>query len=716
MLKSGDILVGRYRIVRLIARGGMGAVYEARDEFLKRSIALKETLISEKKLPLAFLNEATLLANLNHDVLPTVFDHFSENDGQYITMEYIPGDDLGKLLEERNQPFPIADVESWYNQLLDALEYLHKHTIIHRDLKPANLKVKSDGGIILLDFGLAKGSAGHMSHDAGHSIHGFTPVYAPPEQISGEGTTAASDLYSLGATMYHLLTNITPVDAHQRELKLLKTGRDPLRPLTEVRRDVPSRLAEMLTQSLQLDPRERPASAAAMRLNAQRRIWPSAQPVEPDEDLDRSAAPTVLIPQETVLVSEPPTPTNEPPLPAVEPLPPPPKSLVRRAVRPRIAIPAALALVLVVWFAITHFPSTKTSALTDENRTLYGGIEIGAKGVKGVVMKIDVSPNGFDPKALMPLKTINTTLMSGVAQTGKFSPETIDETAKAVKKLYSQMQDQFKVAPERIHIIGSSGLQKSDRHAVDNKDELARKIESVTGSKMSFLEFEQEVRDSITGTVPTEYLNTAILVDIGSGNTKGGYQAGNVADDFVTMSIPYGTVSFTDEIKKQGGTDDNFAQQAERLRGEILVPALRQEVEKKPGLVNRRKIYLTGGIVWVMATLLHPTNRDTYVKITAEDVNTFVRQALSGDSSLLNPPALASIEDAKKRQEVLDAKDAFLPKNLIAGAELLQAVYSEFKLADKEVYFFRDDSKGWGWLMTYIKAEAAAEQKNKTSH
>jgi hypothetical protein len=77
---------------------------------------------------------------------------------------------------------------------------------------------------------------------------------------------------------------------------------------------------------------------------------------------------------------------------------------------------------------------------------------------------------------------------------------------------------------------------------------------------------------------------------------------------------------------------------------------------------------------------------------------------------------LATIEDAKKRQEVLDAKDAFLPKNLIAGAELLQAVYGEFKLADKEVYFFRDDSKGWGWLMTYIKAEAAAEQKNKTSH
>jgi serine/threonine protein kinase len=86
----------------------MGAVYEARDERLKRSVALKETLISENDLPRAFEHEATLLANLNHPALPKVFDHFAENDGQYIIMEFIPGDDLGKLLEQRGQPFSIT--------------------------------------------------------------------------------------------------------------------------------------------------------------------------------------------------------------------------------------------------------------------------------------------------------------------------------------------------------------------------------------------------------------------------------------------------------------------------------------------------------------------------------------------------------------------------------------------------------------------------------
>jgi len=719
MLKSGDILVGRYRIQRLIARGGMGAVYEARDESLRRSIALKETLISEKRLPRAFLNEATLLANLNHPVLPAVFDHFSEGDGQYITMEYIPGDDLGKLLDERNQPFPVSEVESWYSQLLDALDYLHAHTIIHRDLKPANLKVKSDGRIILLDFGLAKGMAGHMSHAAGHSIHGFTPVYAPPEQISGEATTVASDLYSLGATMYHLLTNTPPIDAHQRELKLLKTGRDPLRPLAEVRPEVPSRLADMLTQALELDPRDRPASASAMKLTAQRRIWPSAQSVEPDEDLDRSKAPTVLIAQETVLINPTTIPTEEHPAPPASPLSKPANNLAKRAVRLRVAVPAALALLLIAWFVITHNPWSRTSVsatnivpLTDENRSLYGGIEIGAKGVKGIVMKIDLSPNGFDPKALMPLKSINTTIMAGVAQTGKFSPEAIDDTAKAVRSLYTQMQDDYKVATVRIRIIGSSGLEKPNKFAVDNKDELARKIESVTGNKMTFLNVEQEVRDSIVGTIPENFLDTATLVDIGSGNTKGGYQA---EGQFVTMNVPYGTVSFTDEISKQSGTAETFAQKAERLRNEILVPALRQQMDRRPGLEGRPRVYLTGGIVWAMVTLLRPTDREPYVKITAADIDTFARLALSGDKSLRDPPPLTGIEDSKKRQEIegerKQIKDIFGPPNLIAGAELLQAVYSEYKLADKEVFFFRDESKGWGWLMAYIKDEAAAEKK-----
>jgi serine/threonine protein kinase len=699
----------------------MGAVYEARDERLKRSVALKETLISENDLPRAFEHEATLLANLNHPALPKVFDHFAENDGQYIIMEFIPGDDLGKLLEQRGQPFSITQVETWYGQLLDALEYLHAHTIIHRDLKPANLKVKNNNGIVLLDFGLAKGSAGHMTrHTSNQSVLGYTPIYAPLEQIRGEGTSPSSDLYSLGATMYHLLTDIAPVDAQKRELSLLKTGRDPLQPLAEVRPDLPPQLADMLTQSLNLEPQERPVSASAMRITSSSQVWPGGQPLkDPNPRVDQREQPTVLADHPTQQV-------DKSTLSDVEPLPPPPKAPISRPVKLSLGIPAALVLILLVWFAVTHISSNRTTVvatpssittlpLTTANKSSYGGIEIGSKGIKAIALKVDASKEGYETKALMPLKTVNTTLMSGVAQTGKFSPEAIDDTAKAVKNLYTQMRDQYGVATERIHIIGSSGLKKPDSSDVDNKDELVKKIESATGARMSFLDAEHEVLYTISGTIPSQYLSTGILVDIGSGNTKGGYQEGNQGDRFVTMSIPFGTVSFTDEITKQGGKGDNFSQQAERLRGEVLLPALRQELGRKPGLVNRRRVYLSGGIVWAMTTLLHPANRDADVKITAEDISTFANRALSGDKSLLNP-TLSGIADAKTRQEVEQEKeqiiDSFSPHNLIAGAELLQAVYSEFKLSDKEVSFSRYNSMGWGWLLTYVKSQPGEVEKS----
>jgi serine/threonine protein kinase len=725
MLKSGDILLARYRIVKLIARGGMGAVYEVRDERLKRSIALKETLISELDLPEAFLHEATLLANLSHPVLPKVFDHFAEGDGQYITMEYIPGDDLATLLQKRGKPFSESEVASWYNQLLDALEYLHAHTILHRDLKPANLKVKGNGGIILLDFGLAKGSAGHMSQHASHkSILGYTPVYAPLEQIRCEGTSASSDLYSLGATMYHLLTNTPPVDAQKRELGLLKTGHDPLRPLVEVRPDLSPRLAELLTQAMELESHKRPVSAAAMIVPQPHRPGQSARPSGlPDRGIDESEQPTVRVtepvPRDDTsalpsgLPTQPVVPAN---LTAAEPfIPLASKSFLTKPVKLGLAISTAIVLMLVTWFAISRIaakranlaatPAGATFPLTAENQSLYGGIEIGAKGIKAVVLKVDSSKDGYEATTLKPMEAVNTTLMSGVAQTGKFSPEAIDETAKAVKTLYTEMQNKYRVATERIYIIGSSGLQKPGQYNsdVDNKDELVRKIEGATGRKMIFIDVDQEARDSIKETIPDEYLETAILVDIGSGNTKGGYHEG----DFVPMNIPYGTVTFTDEVMKRGGTGNNFAPEAVKLRSELLVPALQNQVQRKAPLVRRGRVYLTGGIVWVMTTLLHPGSHDTYVKITADDINKFEKMALDKDPGLKKPD-VSSIKDPKSLKVIQDAAGKFGPENLIAGAELLQAVSSEFELVNKDIYF-RDTSE-WGWLFTYVKLEAA-EQK-----
>src|SRR5438477_10810635 len=138
MLSEGITLQGRYRILRQLGQGGMGAVYEAVDERLDTIVALKETFFVEEKLRKQFEREARLLARLHHQALPRVSDHFSESDGQFLVMQYIPGEDLFEMQSRRNGPFPQEDVLRWADQLCDALDYLHTQDpqIIHRDIKP----------------------------------------------------------------------------------------------------------------------------------------------------------------------------------------------------------------------------------------------------------------------------------------------------------------------------------------------------------------------------------------------------------------------------------------------------------------------------------------------------------------------------------------------------------------------------------------------------
>jgi parallel beta-helix repeat protein len=273
ILQPGTLLHDRYQIIKQIAQGGMSALYQARDKQDNAVVALKQSLVTDPHLSKAFERESRLLARLRHPTLPEVRDQFSNEAGHlFLVMQFIPGDDLGAMLEREAKKFRTANailwILRWADELLDALVYLHAQNppVIHRDIKPQNLKLTSRGEIKLLDFGLAKGSAGDQTRLATvHSVRAYTPQYAPLEQIQGTGTTLQSDLYALAATLYHLMTGKPPPDALTRVATTLSNQPDPLKPAHQANPLVPANISAVLQQAMELNQDERFASATAMR-------------------------------------------------------------------------------------------------------------------------------------------------------------------------------------------------------------------------------------------------------------------------------------------------------------------------------------------------------------------------------------------------------------------------------------------------------------------
>jgi len=265
MVDSVKLLQGRYQIVEPIARGGMGAVYLAEDTRLPgRLVAIKENLEATPGSRQQFEREAVILARLRHPNLPQVTDFFVEPNGQqYLVMEYIPGQSLQQLLQQRGS-LPVAEVLEISTCVMAALAYMHTwrdprsgqpRPIIHRDVKPANIKRTPDGRIMLVDFGIAKVDTDTAT---ALSARALTPGYAPLEQYHG-GTDERSDIYALGATLYALLTGRTPPSATS-----LATGA-PLPPPQTINGAVPRPVAAVVLRAMRQLPADRFQSIAEMQ-------------------------------------------------------------------------------------------------------------------------------------------------------------------------------------------------------------------------------------------------------------------------------------------------------------------------------------------------------------------------------------------------------------------------------------------------------------------
>lgn len=284
-LKAGEVLRGRYKVNRIIGQGGMGSIYLSADLRLEgRKCALKEVehdrslpSVMIKEVREQFLREATVLARLDHPNLPKVSDFFSIGNRDYLVMDFVPGKDLRTIMLEARQAESFlseSDVLNWAAQLADALAYLHHQDppIVHRDIKPSNLKLTPSGLLKLVDFGLVKLlSLGEVTITI---LQGQgTALYTPLEQYGGNGmhTDVRSDIYSLGATLYHLLTNQAPLEARERFL-----NPEAMVPPRQINPDLSLRTERAILWAMNLHPDQRPETIDAFRedLIGERRVLP----------------------------------------------------------------------------------------------------------------------------------------------------------------------------------------------------------------------------------------------------------------------------------------------------------------------------------------------------------------------------------------------------------------------------------------------------------
>jgi serine/threonine protein kinase/Tfp pilus assembly protein PilF len=279
----GQVVFGRYALVKVIGRGGMGIVWLARDEELERDVALKflpDLMIQDRALLDQLKDEAKRCLELTHPHIVRIHDFVHDERSGCISMEYVEGDTLANLrIEKEQKVFEPHELGGWMAQLCDALEYAHNEAnVIHRDLKPANLMVNRRGAIKITDFGIARSLADSATRLTREQDRSGTLVYMSPQQLGGNRGTHVDDIYSLGATVYELLTSKPPFYSGNIDRQICERVAPSI---TQRRKEfniepalVPPLWEETVAACLAKDPSGRPQSAIEV---AQRLQLPSRQ-------------------------------------------------------------------------------------------------------------------------------------------------------------------------------------------------------------------------------------------------------------------------------------------------------------------------------------------------------------------------------------------------------------------------------------------------------
>jgi hypothetical protein len=254
----GELIAGRYELAELVGTGGMSSVYRAHDRLLERDVALKvlhEQYTADDDYVERFRREARSVAQLSHPNIVTVIDRGEQDGRQFIVFEYVDGENL-KSLVEREGPLPEREAVGLTLQVARALGFAHENGLIHRDVKPQNVLLNGDGQAKVTDFGIARSLEVHGGLTQTGTVLG-TSDYIAPEQARGARVDAQSDVYSLGAVLYELLTGEVPFPGDNFVAVAMRHINEPAPSVRERRRDVSPRLDALIRRAMAKDPRDR---------------------------------------------------------------------------------------------------------------------------------------------------------------------------------------------------------------------------------------------------------------------------------------------------------------------------------------------------------------------------------------------------------------------------------------------------------------------------
>lgn len=258
----------RYEKIKSLGEGAQGNVFLAKDILLDRKVAIKslhQLLLSDELHKKRFEEEAKTLASFNHSNIIDVYDIIVNNDGCHLIMEYFEGYPLNQYIQNITGPIPEKEAIEIFLMIMDAMNYIHRKGIIHRDIKPSNIMINENSDIRLLDFGIAKNTENDTKLTQIGGSAGYTPMYMSPEHCNGDKITKSSDIYSLGVTLWQMLTGKAPYEGCTQGQIYLKVANDPLPSIQSVYQNVSQKMNEIVQKATHKEPKQRYSSCKEFR-------------------------------------------------------------------------------------------------------------------------------------------------------------------------------------------------------------------------------------------------------------------------------------------------------------------------------------------------------------------------------------------------------------------------------------------------------------------